>query len=906
MKKLLFLLLFVFQSWAAIPTWNDSSVYTSGDIVEHNSQFWLSNYWNHNSSPPDNAAWHRLTPPDRASVNHWQQGVVYQKGDFTLHQGQTYLARHYESYAEPQPNIEWDAWVEVNLDDFVLLSLDIDDGAILDEAFITIKGRTANNNGNTQLTLNGYLDIPVSQDGHFSFSYILVDGANQLDLQAQVEGRNLARQLTLYWSDPTLLAEKVIGEAGGQLVADTAPWNGVKVIIPQGAITEATRFTLHQSELQPEVPQGDTLVYPPLDIKPFGIEGTKALTLSLPVTPDHEYQLFAVTEQRLQALPFTMTNNQLIFEFDAIHYQAFYLTEKTEVAPSQIHVRTGAIRGAYVYLDGVYKGRSPLILNNLEAREHLIRVYAPGYNEVFYSLAATGEGQHVDINLTPQSNTDGSGIQFDDGFHDGLIVSDNILIVRGQVDNALSPTRMIASINGNESTVPVDGNGRFEAVFSLLSGENQLQFRSTNSQGKSYVSPLITVKNVEEMAMLRSLSALGSQASEAQARELKAVLTWSSNDTDVDMHVYDHLGNHTWYGELDGIPNGILDHDDVDGYGPETFSMLQPIPGSYQFKLHYYSDHGNGPTTAEIKIWLGTELVHTASKTLTDGEWWDVYTVEIAEFNIESISCTACRPVEGEFTTNDQLTINLSNVEGIDASTLSLSVTETNEAFDVPAQNIVYDSAANAFNVTLLHEPLSSLIDPRNSRALTYQLVAQYTTESGDVVSSRPVTLTQDTKSQIRQEYIDKRAFEPAFARNTPERHSLISANEFVLGNDEYFTYREFARYSDFPDYCAIDQSRDIANTLRRAWGHPLRMTSGWRNPRRNDTLGAASVNSLHQSGDAVDFNPSFNRANWPQGVTSYQAAQVRLTNLAGATFDNALYDYLFHANHLHVEYDPR
>jgi len=331
MKKLLFLLLFVFQSWATIPTWDGTSVYTSGDIVEYNNAFWLSNHWNQNTSPLNDQVWHLLTPPAPTSVSKWKQGVVYQKGEFIQYQGQTYLARHYESYSEPTPNIEWDAWIEVNLDDFVQFSLDIVDGAVLEEAFVTISGRTDSNNGNTQLTLNGYLDIPVSQDGHFSFNYILIDGPNHLDLQVRVEDREISRQLTLYWNDPTIIAKKVIDASGGQLVVDTAPWNGAAIYIPQGAVTEATRFTLHQSDIHPEVPQGDTLVYPPLDIKPIGVEGAKAFTLSLPVTSDLEYQLFAVTEQGIQTLPFTIKNDQVIFEFDAVHYQAFYLTEKANV-----------------------------------------------------------------------------------------------------------------------------------------------------------------------------------------------------------------------------------------------------------------------------------------------------------------------------------------------------------------------------------------------------------------------------------------------------------------------------------------------------------------------------------------------------------------------------------------------
>jgi hypothetical protein len=54
---------------------------------------------------------------------------------------------------------------------------------------------------------------------------------------------------------------------------------------------------------------------------------------------------------------------------------------------------------------------------------------------------------------------------------------------------------------------------------------------------------------------------------------LRVVLTWDTNNTDVDLHVTDSNGNHAWYADLTGIPGAFLDHDDVDGFGPEVFTM---------------------------------------------------------------------------------------------------------------------------------------------------------------------------------------------------------------------------------------------------------------------------------------------------------------------------------------------
>ena len=77
------------------------------------------------------------------------------------------------------------------------------------------------------------------------------------------------------------------------------------------------------------------------------------------------------------------------------------------------------------------------------------------------------------------------------------------------------------------------------------------------------------------------------------------------------------------------------------------------------------------------------------------------------------------------------------------------------------------------------------------------------------------------------------------------------------------------------------------------AWGLPLRVTSGWRNPRRNDRVGGV-LNSAHQTGDAVDLNPSREKANWPEKVPTYRQAQNALLGIANDTLDSS-YDVLLH-----------
>lgn len=108
---------------------------------------------------------------------------------------------------------------------------------------------------------------------------------------------------------------------------------------------------------------------------------------------------------------------------------------------------------------------------------------------------------------------------------------------------------------------------------------------------------------------------------------LRVVLTWDKADTDVDLHVEDSSGNHAWYADLTGIPGAFLDHDDVDGFGPEVFTMETLAPNTtYRVYLHYFSDHGNGPTTARAVVYLNNAEVTNTAIPLTDDQFANVGT----------------------------------------------------------------------------------------------------------------------------------------------------------------------------------------------------------------------------------------------------------------------------------------
>lgn len=83
----------------------------------------------------------------------------------------------------------------------------------------------------------------------------------------------------------------------------------------------------------------------------------------------------------------------------------------------------------------------------------------------------------------------------------------------------------------------------------------------------------------------------------------RAQLTWD-NDSDVDLHIWDESGHHTWYQALDGIPGARLLEDIIPGFGPE----------------HFVEDAGHGRRyTYGVCLYHGTDVNTTVHVTDPNG-----------------------------------------------------------------------------------------------------------------------------------------------------------------------------------------------------------------------------------------------------------------------------------------------
>lgn len=185
----------------------------------------------------------------------------------------------------------------------------------------------------------------------------------------------------------------------------------------------------------------------------------------------------------------------------------------------------------------------------------------------------------------------------------------------------LDTERGIASIsasveNANSTTVVRFLNGHFSLVPTILSPSGQASFNDVviltagTSTVRYYIGYESGIVASNEIAI-----------SWAPTRQMffRATLTWDrgteANPHDMDLHVYDPMGDESYYGRKD-IPSGSLDTDNTTGFGPENFTCTTSptgaiISGTYHVFVYYFN--GTEPTNCTITLLLnpGTAMEQT-------------------------------------------------------------------------------------------------------------------------------------------------------------------------------------------------------------------------------------------------------------------------------------------------------
>ncbi len=138
-------------------------------------------------------------------------------------------------------------------------------------------------------------------------------------------------------------------------------------------------------------------------------------------------------------------------------------------------------------------------------------------------------------------------------------------------------------INGNPMALPLNGS-HYARPYAFGKGSNNIEVR--DDLGHTLRRTQFYESNPQQIAP-----------------GIRIILTWNTDHTDLDLHVITPQGEHVWYGQRVASTGDALDIDVTDGYGPEIFSSLTPVAGTYLVYANYYGGQStNDLTEATVTI----------------------------------------------------------------------------------------------------------------------------------------------------------------------------------------------------------------------------------------------------------------------------------------------------------------
>jgi TonB family protein len=122
--------------------------------------------------------------------------------------------------------------------------------------------------------------------------------------------------------------------------------------------------------------------------------------------------------------------------------------------------------------------------------------------------------------------------------------------------------------------------------------------------------------------------------------DVRVVINWNMNNTDIDLHVKDPNDEECYYSHRETSIGGHISADNTGGYGPEQFLLKKAIKGKYRIYVNYYSDRqftAAGPSTIMAEIFTKyadkTEQRQVVSLQMSNAKRKDgSKKVEVAEF----------------------------------------------------------------------------------------------------------------------------------------------------------------------------------------------------------------------------------------------------------------------------------
>jgi len=120
--------------------------------------------------------------------------------------------------------------------------------------------------------------------------------------------------------------------------------------------------------------------------------------------------------------------------------------------------------------------------------------------------------------------------------------------------------------------------------------------------------------------------------------DIRVVLSWDTNDTDIDLWVTDPTGEKCFYSNKRTAIGGYNTNDFTGGYGPEMFVLKNAGKGKYKIQANYYGSSNqslSGEVTLHIELFLNYGKANQTRKEIVVRVKNEEQVVDLGEFRVK-------------------------------------------------------------------------------------------------------------------------------------------------------------------------------------------------------------------------------------------------------------------------------
>lgn len=211
--------------------------------------------------------------------------------------------------------------------------------------------------------------------------------------------------------------------------------------------------------------------------------------------------------------------------------------------------------------------------------------------------------------------------------HELLRIMGHRLLQLGYLDEAIATFEEVKEIRGEEPQSYRDLALAYEAAKNYQKAVDLLYEVVTKRSWDGRFSGVESIALNEMNAIIAihksklDISNIDNRLIKSLPVDIRVVLDWSNDNTDMDLWVVDPYGEKCYYSHKLTYIGGRMSNDLTQGYGPEEFVLKDAVSGTYTIKVNYYGSSRqnlSGAVTLQATIFTfyGTKQVKKEAITL--------------------------------------------------------------------------------------------------------------------------------------------------------------------------------------------------------------------------------------------------------------------------------------------------